>query len=141
MQLHSFDSDPVYYAADKYFASFEFTWLGAALGRTITFTTEAITNTLPLMEVYDTYGAALGVTGTTQLAWQPTLSGCYCPSVSPLTTSHACADSAGHNLVARMSPVLAHLCSRRLQRVPHPAAGLLARGHSPLSLWRDPGRI
>ena len=99
--MYSFDSDPVFYhAMDTDFMSFEFTWLDAAFGRTITFTTEAITNTLPLREVYDMVGAALGVPGTTQLAWQPTLSGRYYLSVSPLTTSRRCAHSAGHNLVA-----------------------------------------
>ena len=97
-QIHSFDSDPVRYAADKDFVSFEL-WAG----RTITFTT-LVTNTVTLMEIYDHEGYALDVFGSDQLVWTPTESGIYFLGLSPQTDAFGCADQVGYRLYAEMMP-------------------------------------
>ena len=102
---HSFDSDPVYYAADKDYVWFEITRLDIDVKRTITFTTDPVTNTLTLLELYDDAGSALDVSGTEELIWQPVDAGRYFLSVSPLTTTFGCANSVGYNLRAEKSVI------------------------------------
>jgi hypothetical protein len=102
VQLHSFDSDTQRYAADK-----DFVWFDVSAGRTITFTVAPINNTPALLELYDEHGAALNVTGTTQLVWIPAITGHYYLSVSPLTTTFGCADAVGYNLLLTEVPEMA----------------------------------
>lgn len=96
--MHSFDSDPRNYAADK-----DFVRLDVSAGQTISFTIAPITNTQTLLELYDEGGTALGLTGTTKLAWTPTASGRYYLSVSPLTTTFGCRETAGYGLLMEES--------------------------------------
>jgi hypothetical protein len=94
VQIHSFDSDPVQYAADK-----DFVWFDAAAAKTITFTVTPVTSTKTLLELYDELGSALNVTGTTQLAWTPAAAGRYYLSASPLTTTFGCTHTVGYGLL------------------------------------------
>jgi uncharacterized repeat protein (TIGR01451 family) len=99
VQVHSFDSDPAQYAADKdvlYFDLMNF--------QTVTFTISVLTNTQTLMELYDDQGVSLDITGTTQLTWQAAEDGRYYLSVTPLSSTFGCADTAGYNLVAQIPP-------------------------------------
>jgi uncharacterized repeat protein (TIGR01451 family) len=99
LQVHSFDSNPAQYAADKDFVSFSI-----QAERTITFTVPVITGTATLLELYDQNGDALDVTGTTQLVWMAPAHGQYYLSVSPRLAAYGCADVAGYELKAAMSP-------------------------------------
>ncbi len=96
VQVHSLDSDPEYYAADK-----DFVWFDVSTRSTVIFTVAPVTNTQTLMELYDEHGAVLVMTDTTRLVWIPTASGRYYLSVSPEdgTTSFGCADAVGYNLL------------------------------------------
>jgi hypothetical protein len=98
-QIHSFDSDPSNFAADK-----DFVGIDAWVGRPLTFTIAPITNTQTLLELYDEKGVALGLTGTTELAWTPAASGRYYLSVSPLTTTFGCSSTVGYGLLMGESP-------------------------------------
>ena len=100
LQVHSFDSNPVLYAADKDFVSFSI-----EAERTITFTVPVITGTATLLELYDQNGDALNVTGTDQLVWMAPANGRYYLSVSPRLAAYGCADVAGYELKAEMSPI------------------------------------
>ena len=97
VQVHSFDSNPASYAADK-----DFVWFEIRPQRTVTFTITAVTNTLTLLELYDNQGVGLGVTGTTRLKWTATAAGRYYLSVSPLANTFGCANTAGYNLRAEI---------------------------------------
>jgi hypothetical protein len=97
-QAHSFDSDPVYYAADKDFVSFDL-----KRRQYITFTVGPVTNTETLLELWDGSGAALNVTGTYELAWQADTAGRYYLSAGPLTTTFGCAEEVGYVLQAERS--------------------------------------
>jgi len=99
-QIHSFDSDPQEYAADKDFVRFD-----VSTGKAVVFRIGPVTNTQTLMELYDEGGASLFVTGTTRLMWVPDASGSYYLSVRPQgnTTSFGCADTAGYNLLMETS--------------------------------------
>jgi hypothetical protein len=99
LQIHSFDSDPQGFAADKDFVAFEL-----IAGQTVTFTVGPITNTQTLLELYDRKGAVLPETGTTQLIWTPAKDGRYFLSVSPMTTTHGCADQVGYGLLMEQDP-------------------------------------
>jgi hypothetical protein len=99
-QIHSFDSDPRGFAADKDFVEFE-----AAAGRTVTFTVGPVTNTQTLLELYDRKGAVLDETGTTQLVWMPEADGRYFLSVSPMAASFGCADEVGYRLLMEQEPI------------------------------------
>jgi hypothetical protein len=101
-QLHSFDSDPVLYAADKDFVWFEITDTDVALGKSAFFSTPVVTNTATLLEIYDETGDALGISGLGSLMWHPTAAGTYYLSVSPLSTTFGCADTVGYHLVANI---------------------------------------
>jgi uncharacterized repeat protein (TIGR01451 family) len=96
VQIHSFDSDPQRYAADKDFVRFD-----VSTGTAVIFRTAPVTNTQTLMELYDERGASLFVTATTRLIWIPDTSGSYYLSVSPQggITSFGCADTVGYNLL------------------------------------------
>ena len=89
-QLHSFDSNPVEWAADK-----DFVWFDLHGGRTITFTVMAATNTSTLLELYDSQGHALDVTGTVQLVWTAPALGRYYLSVSPQLATYGCTEPTG----------------------------------------------
>jgi uncharacterized repeat protein (TIGR01451 family) len=97
-QVHSFDSDPVRYAADKDFVSIDL-----KRRQYITFTVGPVTNTETLLELWDDSGTALEVTGTYELVWQADAEGRYYLSASPLTGSHGCADEVGYVLQAERS--------------------------------------
>jgi hypothetical protein len=96
VQVHSFDSDPQRYAADKDFARFD-----APIGKAVVFAIAPLTNTETVMELYDQRGASLSVTGTTRLMWIPRTGGHYYLSVSPQAgvSSFGCADEVGYNLL------------------------------------------
>jgi uncharacterized repeat protein (TIGR01451 family) len=99
-QVHSFDSDPVRYAADKDFVSFDL-----KRRQIITFTVGPVNNTQTLLELWDESGAPLGVSGTVELAWQADTAGRYYLSVSPApgTTTFGCEDEVGYVLQAERS--------------------------------------
>ncbi|MBN1149328.1 MAG: hypothetical protein JXA78_18850, partial [Anaerolineales bacterium] len=101
LQVHSFDSNPYLYAADK-----DLVWVEMMAGDTVTFTVGPVTGTLPLMELFDETGVSLGITGTQQISWTMPFSGDmfgrYYLSVSPQTPSFGCADVAGYGLTMEM---------------------------------------
>jgi uncharacterized repeat protein (TIGR01451 family) len=97
-QVHSFDSDPVYFAADKDYVSIDL-----KRRQFIAFTVGPITSTQTLLELWDEFGASLDVTGTDELVWQADAAGRYYLSASPLTDSYGCADEAGYVLQAEKS--------------------------------------
>jgi hypothetical protein len=97
-QVHSFDSDPVYYAADKDYVSIDL-----KRRQFITFTVGPVTNTHALLELWDEAGASLNVTGTDELVWQADAAGRYYLSASPLTSAFGCIDEAGYVLQAERS--------------------------------------
>ncbi|UCC62096.1 MAG: hypothetical protein JSV36_15100, partial [Anaerolineae bacterium] len=100
VQVHSFDSDPTYYATDK-----DLVWFDILDQQTITFTTAPMTNTLTLLELYDEYGTALDVAGTGQLVWTAPDAGHYYLSVRPRTTTFGCASAVGYNLLAEIETI------------------------------------
>jgi len=99
VQIHSFDSDPALYAADK-----DFVWFDVPDRKAVSFTIAPVTNTQTLMELYDERGLYLPVTGTTRLVWTFTTGGRYYMSVIPQNhvTSFGCAEDAGYNLTMEM---------------------------------------
>jgi hypothetical protein len=100
-QVHSFDSDPAHYAADK-----DFVWFELFGGQTITFTVTPVAGTPTLLELYDARGTALNVSSTTsQLVWVAPRSGRYHLGVSPRTTSFGCSDQVGYNLYTEVATV------------------------------------
>jgi uncharacterized repeat protein (TIGR01451 family) len=123
VQLHSFDSDPERYVADK-----DFVWLDMRAGETVTFTMLMVTNTQTLMELYDAQGDAVydrrtedrgcgwacaltqagadyQVTGTQQLVWKATASGRYHLGVVPLSTTFGCTRTVAYHLSAVLLPL------------------------------------
>ena len=101
LQVHSFDSNPAVWAADKDFVSF---YISA--NRTVTFTVPVITGTATLLELYDQDGDPLNVVGTEQLVWTAPARGRYYLSASPQLAAYGCADVAGYELQAEMSPLV-----------------------------------
>jgi hypothetical protein len=99
VQVHSFDSDPMYYAADK-----DFVWFELSTNQSITFTATPVTGTVTLLELYDENGGALGITGTDQLTWTAPARGRNYLSVSPQNTAFGCVDVAGYELLAHTAP-------------------------------------
>jgi hypothetical protein len=99
-QVHSFDSNPGIYAADKDVVRFEI-----AKGDTVVFSIQQKINTQPLMELYDASGSASNVTGMDQLQWTAAGSGLYYLSVSPTTDSFGCSDVAGYILKMELKPL------------------------------------
>jgi hypothetical protein len=101
LQAHSFDSDPGQYAADKDYVWFDVPIFTVSRGKFITFTIPLVTNTQPILELHDQYGAALAVTGTTQLTWKPAATGRYYLSVRPEdgSTAFGCTNDTGYHLL------------------------------------------
>ncbi|MGD8854940.1 MAG: SdrD B-like domain-containing protein, partial [Chloroflexota bacterium] len=100
VQVHSFDSDPILWAADKDYVGF--TMLPH---QSITFTISAVTNTQTYMEAFDYQGRSLGLTGTDQLALLDMEIGRYYISVSPLNASgYGCAGEVGYEITVDKSP-------------------------------------
>ena len=95
VQVHSFDSNPEQFAADK-----DFVWFDLHAGNTITFTVPTVTQTMTLLELYDSRGNTLNITGTDQLVWTAPSIGRYHLGVSPRTADYGCADEVGYTLVA-----------------------------------------
>jgi hypothetical protein len=100
-QLHSFDSDPVLYAADKDFVSFEL-----LTNQVMTFTATSNTGTSVLLELYDHQGVALAVSGVDQLVYDPALdAGLFYLSATPVSELFGCTDEAGYTLTADFKPI------------------------------------
>jgi hypothetical protein len=104
-QVHSFDSDPAMYVPDKDIVWFDVEPFHVHSAIPITFTITHITNTEPLMTLYDALGSTMNVTGTTQLTWVPDAPGRYYLAVTPQTTTFGCVSEAGYQLVAQIPPV------------------------------------
>jgi hypothetical protein len=101
VQLHSFDSDPVLWAADKDFVSFEL-----LTNQVITFTTSSITGTSALLELYDHQGVALPLSGIDQLVFDPGIGGGqFYLSATPVSEIFGCMDVAGYTLSAEFKPI------------------------------------
>jgi hypothetical protein len=98
-QVHSFDSDPTNYAADK-----DFVWFELSAGQSVTFTVTKVTGTVTLLELYETGGDALGITGTQHLTWTASGSERTYLSVSPQNRAFGCTDVAGYKLQANVEP-------------------------------------
>ena len=89
LQVHSFDSDPVTWAADK-----DFVWFNLWSGQAITFTVPSVTNTQTLLELYDQNGDLIpGVTGSDELVWTAPAHGRYYLSVSPQVITYGCTEA------------------------------------------------
>jgi uncharacterized repeat protein (TIGR01451 family) len=97
-QDRSFDSNPFVYAADK-----DYLWFELNRFEVFTFTIESLVNTSTVMELYDSYGDALGVTDGQQIVWSEAPPGRYYLSVSPGpgNTNYGCTDEAGYTLLVR----------------------------------------
>ena len=93
LQLHSFDSNPLIYSADKDVLSFD-----VSAYDVVTFTVVTVTDTQTLLELFDEDGIALNITGTTQIVWRVPESGHYNLSVSPMGQTFGCSDVAGYIL-------------------------------------------
>ncbi len=91
-QVHSFDSNPAQYAADKDLVSFQIT-----AGDTVTFTTQ-LNGASTYLELFGANGSALNVTGENQLTWVAGLDGTYYLGVSPLNNVFGCENIAGYTL-------------------------------------------
>jgi uncharacterized repeat protein (TIGR01451 family) len=90
LQVHSFDSDPVAWAADK-----DFVWFDLWIGQAITFTVPSVTNTQTLLELYDHNGDLIpGVTGSDALVWTAPAHGRYYLSVSPEVITYGCTEAS-----------------------------------------------
>jgi hypothetical protein len=102
LQVHSFDSNPAEWAADKDFVSFYI-----RSEQSITFTIPTVTGTQTLMELYDADGIPIPEHKTTadNLILTDLARGRYFLSVSPRLATYGCADVAGYELQADMSPV------------------------------------
>jgi uncharacterized repeat protein (TIGR01451 family) len=94
LQLHSFDSNPLIYSADKDVVGFD-----VHANDVVTFTVVTVTNTQTLLELFDKNGNALDITGTSQIVWRVSESGHYYLSVSPLVETFGCSDVVGYKLL------------------------------------------
>ncbi len=100
-QLHSFDSDPLLWAADKDFVSFNL-----LTNQAISFSVTSITGTSALLELYDDQGLATGLSGVDQLVFDPGLAGGqFYLSATPVNQVFGCTDVAGFNLSAEFKPI------------------------------------
>jgi hypothetical protein len=99
VQVHSFDSNPALYAADKDFVSVDL-----AAGQTVTFTITAASNTETLLELYDENGDAMDVDDLTDLSWTAETAGHYYASVSPLNSMNfGCTNTVSYELTVAVS--------------------------------------
>jgi hypothetical protein len=94
-QLHSFDSDPVLYAADKDFVSFTLFNF-----QEISFSVTSNTGTSALLEVYDANGRALNLSGVDSLVVKDLPPGNYYLSASPTSLDFGCSEATGYTLEA-----------------------------------------
>ncbi len=104
IQVHSFDSDPLRYAADK-----DWMWFDIQPGRTITFTLLSITNTQTLLELYhDPEDAPEAQSTDLLMVWTASHGGRYylsvSPSPAPPQVSFGCADTVGYRLLVEFEP-------------------------------------
>ncbi|MCL7451808.1 MAG: hypothetical protein M8467_02040 [Anaerolineae bacterium] len=99
-QVHSFDSNPAVYAADKDFLSLDLT-----AGERVMVRVTSLTNTLTLLELYDGQGHLLSPVGETQLSWKPTEDATYIVGISPLTSTFGCAADVGYVVVAEIPEI------------------------------------
>ncbi|MGD2049034.1 MAG: SdrD B-like domain-containing protein, partial [Chloroflexota bacterium] len=97
VQLHWFDSDPVLYAADKDFVSFDL-----KTGQEITFTVTS-TKTEVLLELYDATGNFMGLSGLDSLKIMNVQAGQYFLSASPNDPISGCQGETGYELFAEKS--------------------------------------
>jgi uncharacterized repeat protein (TIGR01451 family) len=99
-QLHSFDSNPLLYAADK-----DFVWFDIGPSGTVTFTVSTDTGTGTHLEVFDGQGISTGETGTTELVFGDVPTGRYYLSVSPTSSEYGCTEEVGYTLLADRPPL------------------------------------
>ena len=99
-QLHSFDSNPLLYTADK-----DVVWFEAKRGDKLNFSTTEDDKVLPFLELFDELGNALNVSGASNLAWEAPQSGRYYLSVSPQTNAFGCVNVAGYSLRMESTPL------------------------------------
>jgi uncharacterized repeat protein (TIGR01451 family) len=97
LQVHSFDSNPLIYSADKDVVGFN-----VSANDVVTFTV-AVTNTQTLIELFDENGNSLGITGTTQIVWEAPEAGHYYLSVSPVMETFGCSVEVGYHLRMEIS--------------------------------------
>jgi len=109
VQVHSFDSDPLTWTADK-----DFVWFELWSGQAITFTVPSITNTQTLLELYDQNGDPIpGMQGSDVLVWTAPAHGRYYLSVSPQVITYGCTeadagsedDIVSYALLAEVEPI------------------------------------
>ncbi|MFN2289643.1 MAG: SdrD B-like domain-containing protein [Anaerolineae bacterium] len=100
-QVHSFDSDPLLYAADKDFVS-----LDLVAGERVRVQVTTLTNTLTLLELYDGQGHLLDSTAETQLSWKPAEDATYIVGISPLTSTFGCAADVGYRIIADIPEIM-----------------------------------
>jgi hypothetical protein len=100
-RVHSFDSDPAHYAADK-----DFVWFDLFRGQAVTFTVTPVAGTLTQLELYDERGMALDVSTTAlQLVWEAPTTGRYHLGVNPRTANFGCSAQVGYTLRMDKEPV------------------------------------
>jgi uncharacterized repeat protein (TIGR01451 family) len=98
-QVHSFDSNPAVYAADK-----DFVQLDLSAGDSVTVSVTSLTNTMTVLELYDGQGNALGLTGDTQLVWTADQDGTYIVGIGPPRRQTMCGIVGYHSGAAPGSP-------------------------------------
>ena len=101
MQLHSFDSDPFFCAADK-----DHIRVDLAPGQTVTFAVTPVNETATLMELYLDQGTSLGITATAQLVHTAPLAHTvyYLAIIPPPAATFGCSSAVGYELEADLSP-------------------------------------
>lgn len=100
VQVHSFDSNPIVYAADKDYLGFTL-----KANQTITITITVMTNTLTALEAFDEHGQSMGLNGADQLAFTTPTAGQFYVSVSPQSAdAFGCANEVGYEVSVEKSP-------------------------------------
>ena len=95
LQLHSFDSNPALYAADK-----DFMWVDLFPNQVVTFTVNAVQGTPVMMELYGGKGQYLGESLDSQWVWKAPAAGRYFLGLSPHDSmDFGCADTVGYELL------------------------------------------
>jgi uncharacterized repeat protein (TIGR01451 family) len=97
IQTHSFDSNPAQYAADK-----DFVYVDMKAREVVTFTVASTINTGTSLELYDSQGIGLNVTGIDQLVWEAPKGGRYYLGVFPSSDTFGCPGVVGYDLVAEI---------------------------------------
>jgi uncharacterized repeat protein (TIGR01451 family) len=100
-QLHSFDSNPLVYAADK-----DFVWFDIGAFDTVTFTVTSDTGTGTNLEIFDDEGISTGETGTNELVFGDVPAGRYYLGVSPTSMEYGCIGEVDYTLTADREPLL-----------------------------------